>query len=139
MTGLEDDSDEEDTGSTASRSRLGLGSGLNDHVRVIPPEGDQEEVLACGDHQAAIKPEVRRGDEAPPQALPGGMNGKARVGGEIMGSAVQVEEPESMFQPGEEDEDATDPRVPGSFDLTAPNPAHGPGVTWGDLFRRLTT
>jgi hypothetical protein len=126
-----DDSDEEDRREDrVQAAQAEHDSGSNDHVKVIGPEvvKDKHEMLKQ-DHAAKA--------EATP--LPREMSKKKSEMSsekEEVESPIQVDEPESTLQPGEEDDEVL--KIPGSFDLSGPLQAQRPGATWIDLLRRLT-
>jgi calcium/calmodulin-dependent protein kinase I len=151
LAGIDDDSDEEDKGKDGGQSQgFRQDPGSNDYVNVIGPEGEQEmqkptqapDVAKDTNSERKLetaKQEKRSPlvDEASPPPYPS--NGRLTTNSkeELVESPTQVDEPESMLQPGEEDNDE-DLKIPGSFDLSGPSQVRGPGATWGDLFRRLT-
>ena len=164
MAGIEDD-DEEEEEEEVARGRAGgervrdndnLGS--NDYVNVTGPEGENEEEeeevrrpsLGTGpgsmegqnleSKQGASKQAMRQGLQREDEAVPRSSkaNGTPKKEEVLMESPVQIHnEPESILQPSEEDDDE-DLRIPGSFDLSGPPQTRGPGETWGEMFRRLS-
>jgi calcium/calmodulin-dependent protein kinase I len=146
LAGRDDDSDEEDPEEGRAN-----GAGKNDHVKVTGPDAKEEKRM----HNLTSGPEMAKdkdsndtqemlkqdhvqglGVEAPPPPFETNKKHEAESEKVEVESPIQVDEPESILQSGEDDDEVL--RIPGSFDLTGPSLAQGHGTTWSDLLRRLT-
>lgn len=148
LAGIEDsDSDLKERGGRGMEETR-HDSGSNEYVNVIGPEVEEEIRMppnsTPGPHvdndnsssrntQEILKLDYLKEDHAL-LLLPSKSNGKNNE----VESPTGVDEPASILQPGEEDEEKFS--IPGSFDLNGPTQAQarGPGATWGDLLRRLS-
>ncbi|KAJ7457229.1 CAMK/CAMK1 protein kinase [Mycena galericulata] len=108
--GISDDDDDDDDGDGGHKPPspgLTAPPGENANVRVTPP------------------PPHPPTPQAEPQA----------EGPGAVGDGGQVEEPESVLAPGDEEEEL---RIPGSFDISDPAPAGGESESsWGGMLRKM--
>ena len=116
---VDDDSDEDQGEDEVPATPAQHGPGSNDRVKIF---GLEVVEMLKQDHTAKGEATSLRPEMHPEK--------------EEVESPVQVEEPESILQPGEDDDEVLS--MPGSFDLSGPLRAQGPGATWRDLLRRFT-
>jgi hypothetical protein len=133
---IDDDSDEEGDGKGEGERRWHE-QVLNGCVNDLAPDGVGFRALSPGEMAAETKQETLNQNMGQDENEANGSS-KGYSKKEVESPTQVHEEPESMVQPGAEDDEDLKMRIPGSFDLMGPPDAQGQGATWADLLRQLT-